>query len=94
MKSIKKERKDEDLKILLSPHEWAYWPLLPVVRRNYETHDVECGIVISGSPHVYLANIFQLPEDGIETTADIKKKYRVIEYESYKQLLDDGWEVD
>jgi hypothetical protein len=63
---------------------WPTWPRLPIKRKRSEGWP-ELGLLIGGAgPNVYLANLF---EKAIDTT-------KVIEYDSYEDLFNEGWRVD
>lgn len=77
---------------------WPNWPFLPVVKRQRHTHPV-CGVLfdrgpltgkdrgVKVHPTVYAYNVFD-----VEKTFDQTKV--VAKYETFEDLIRDGWEVD
>jgi len=75
-----------DREMMRRPHLWPHGSVLPVKR--WENGKVETGLLwhVDGEvrPAVMLRNLFESP----------RKKAEIREYESWDELLGDGWVVD
>lgn len=96
MTPTEKERRRRDLSIITNHAAWPNYPLLPLV--NYHHKHFSCGVMFDclgmlGKPGfsstVFLANIFDLPDDP----SKLFKLKRLV-FDTPEELLDAGWTVD
>jgi hypothetical protein len=76
----------DDLAMLNNPELWVHQPMLPVKR--YVDGNTVCGVVCEGMTLVAEANLF-LTLDG-----DLGAKQKIHRYESFEEIVKDGWIVD
>lgn len=86
--------KRDDLSFVKDPDQWPSWPLCPLIKRKDGTTTV--GVLVSdeetvthGKPTVYLCNMWDFPK-----TAEEWSKVPSVKYESFAEMLQDGWQVD
>lgn len=78
-----------------NPDDWGQWPFCSMKR--HIDHDLECGVVVEGHSIVYIANLFRLDKIPGETIGDKlidNDNVKRYVYESWKEMLEDGWVVD
>lgn len=89
----------DDLEMMINPLDWPRWPLLPIKRRR--AHDWETavlyadkGTVKDGKPTIIKNfNIFE-PAKEATTWSEAFKGHEKQTYNSFDELLADGWRVD
>lgn len=88
-------REQRDLKMMQTPDEWPYWPLLPVKKYNQAQHTYDCALLFAdGKPTVIHAPLYRFDEvpghTYAEKFADLKKE----EFPNFEALVAAGWRVD
>src|SRR6476646_641503 len=87
-----------DLVFLSTPSLWSLHPYLPVIRRSAAGNCQQLGVVydalgVTGlcgfSATVFLVNIFAMPA----TEAELLASARIV-YDTFDELMDDGWVID
>jgi hypothetical protein len=87
-----------DLVFLSTPSLWSLHPYLPVIRRSAQGDHQQLGVVYDArgatglcgySSTVVLVNLFDMPTTEAELLACPK-----IVYDTFDELLDDGWVID
>ncbi len=77
-----------DLELVNNPDAWPCWPRLPMKKySDNQTGDFpEFGFIVEGGGStVYLGSVF-----GVIDMGQVKRKH----YDSFNEMLDDGWVVD
>lgn len=84
---IKRER--DDVVMLKNPDLWPRWPLCPVKRYDKsKPHGFpDCGVVTEGRFVVFMVNLYRVSPGVFDSC----EKH---EYESYEDMVADGWMVD
>lgn len=87
-----------DLIVLSTPSSWSLYPFLPVIRRAAVGDVQQLGVLydavgVSGrygfTATVFLTNIFDLPK----TEAELFTLPKIV-YDTFDELVADGWVVD
>jgi hypothetical protein len=87
-----------DLMYVSTPSLWSLHPYLPVIRRSAAGDHQQLGVVYDArgatglcgfSSTVFLVNIFAMPK----TETDLLALPKVV-YDTFDELLDDGWVID
>jgi hypothetical protein len=83
---------------------WPLWPIMPmknVMWRHIDFRLPWSAIVVAIGDNdgniekrVYLVGAFDLKEQGLSTTHDIRDKVEFLEYATWEQMVEDGWRVD
>lgn len=73
-----------------SIHSWTHFPFLPV-KRGESGKDMDYGVIWAAGSQliIYECNIFMMPK----VLKDFKKLARW-KYESFDEMIEDGWIVD
>ncbi len=84
--------------------DWPLWPILPM--KNVAWRYIDSRLPWSASmvamgdndsnieKRVYLIGAFDLRENGLLTTHDIRNKVEFLEYATWEEMIDAGWRVD
>lgn len=84
------DRKAEDVAFMKDSDNWPAWPFLPL--KKYKSNDSVCGVLWVADNKkaiIHLGNMFNLPK-----TKEEFKKLPTITYNSFEELVNDGWCVD
>lgn len=72
----------EEISMMQDEDKWPHWPILPLVNRTGNSRP-ECGFLfVSSGPTVFIGNMW-------DPKFDNPKKYN-----SYQEIVDDGWRID
>lgn len=91
----KKQRQKEptEKEFMQNPSLWPRWPILPVKRSKDRKHGVLAEFGMPDRPEIkpiiYLANLFDL-SDKVTDFSKLPK----LEYDTFDDLINDGWVVD
>jgi hypothetical protein len=91
---MKVEARD-DKEMMENPTAWPVWPVLPIKRRPKDG-GTELAIMVHAEGRltdVYLGDMFGFAEQG-GTVAEILDSAEKIHYNSYDEIIADGWVVD
>ena len=92
---IKAEEKmiQSDLDMMKNPVSWKQYPFLPI--KSNKTGKLQVGFLYADKkPVIYLENIFNIGEMGIQTIKDLQSKIKFVVYVSFEDILRDEWIVD
>lgn len=80
-----------DVAMILNPHLWPTWPILPVKRRGQSGGGLSVGVVLDDgkSTTVFHTNLFDLPKCEEDWAGCAKTIYA-----SVAAMVADGWVVD
>ena len=90
------DKKEEDIQMMKFPGQWTYWPILPLINKKQDI----CGILLATrKPIIYEINIRRLREISLKNISDIEssaqeKKIKSIEFKSFEEIFNAGWEID
>ena len=84
-KDIDAKRAEDDFKMMTNPCSWSHM-VLPLKKRGGSG---EVGVLLGNKPTVYLVNIWELAGFLSKLEKGPKK-----EYDSYEEIVKDGWTVD
>ncbi len=83
-----------DVEFMRNDKRWPYWPILPLKRPD-KNGLPECGFITAhrGRPTtIIIANMYD--DLGAKTIGELYEKYKLIEYDSFEAIVEDGWVVD
>ena len=87
-----------DLMFLSTPSLWSLHPYLPVIRRSAAGDRQQLGVIYDArgatglcgfAATVFLVNVFSMPA----TEAELLASPRIV-YDTFDELMDDGWVTD
>lgn len=92
---IDEKERQENLKMIKDPGTWGCWPILPMkkIRGEHDLHSVGF-LLATGKPKLYLTNFLNLNDLGVRTVKEVDEKVPAKEYDSFENILDDGWVID
>ena len=92
MNELTSDERKKHIDFMKDPSQWPLFPLLPVKQRKEGLDFPRLGVIFStGGPEVILETIYEVAK-LIELPNPDKGKWMI--YESWDELVDDGWVVD
>lgn len=84
---------NENLKTVKCPISWKCWPLLSMTRGDIKNR--ELGFMLAtGKPVIYIGNMYEIGLFGVMTLRNIMDTSQLVKYDSFDDMINDGWRMD
>lgn len=94
MDDTDEKERQENLKMMKNPDTWGCWPILPMKKVEGHGPCLVGFLLATGKPKLYLRNFMDLTGMGIRTIKEVDDRIDAKEYESFEDILIEGWVVD